>query len=107
VEILNTVQNPNESDLEEIDIEDFEFSDENVQPINSPCFDTPNGNADDLSDCESSDREDDLPLSELIKTTNSNIGGSAQNSKVWSAEKDNEFANNAKLLKTNKSLNWV
>jgi hypothetical protein len=89
VEILNTVQNPNESDLEEIDIEDFEFSDENVQPINSPCFDAPNGNADDLSDCESSDREDDLPLSELIKTTNSNIGGSAQNSKVWSAEKDN------------------
>jgi hypothetical protein len=30
VKILNSVQNPNESDLEEIDIEDFEFSDENV-----------------------------------------------------------------------------
>jgi hypothetical protein len=41
-------------------------------------------------------------LSELIKTTNSNIGGSAQNSKVWSAEKDNEFANNAPpFLSTN------
>lgn len=102
VHILNSVQNPNNSDLEEIDIEEDDSLDADLDTL----FELPNRNPDTEEIGESSesssdtDSEYNLPLRELAnrckkrKERAQNMKAPPPPREIWYEEKDNELSNN-------------